>query len=485
MSGAQLSALLPQVVVGLTVLLLLVADSFVPEDRKAILAWLAAGGFVTALVAAGAALPGPPSGEQLLFNDTLAVDAFSLFFQVLFLGLGLLVLMIAPGYLDRRGIQRGEFYILLAAALAGMMVLVAATNLMTIFIGIELLSLALYVLAGFLRTEERSQEAALKYLLIGGFASGFLLYGMALIYGGTGSTSVPRISAVLAHLSGDSLLFSAAGAGLVLVGLAFKASAAPFHSWTPDVYEGAPAPVVAFMAVGTKIAAVAVFLRVFVAGFGPAIGGGRWTILLGAVAALSMVVGSVGALRQAQLKRLLAYSSIAQAGYLLLAAVDGTQQAMVSGLYYLGAYAVMTFGAFAVVTLLSGPGADAGFHAIRGLGFRKPLLGLCLTIFMASLAGFPPTLGFWAKLFLFDATIRAGFTSLALVAVVASAISLYYYLQVIAMVYTRPDPAAAPVEAEPVDSMGTLATVLTGIATLGLGIFPGILYGMAQRSTLL
>jgi len=289
---------------------------------------------------------------RLYFNDTVAVDNFAVFFQLLFLGLTLLVLMISPTYLDRRGIQKGEFYILLVAALTGMMLLVAATNLITIFVAVELLSISLYILAAFLRQQEGSQEAGLKYLLIGGFASGFLLYGMALLYGATGSTSIPRITAAMGHLEGDNLLFASVGIALVLVGMAFKSSAAPFHAWTPDVYQGAPVPVVAFMSVGTKVAAIAVFLRIFVVAFSAPAVHSRWSVLLGAVSALSMIVGAVGALRQPDLKRMLAYSSIAQAGYLLLAAVAAGRPGMVSGLFYLAAYGVMTFGAFGVLTLV-------------------------------------------------------------------------------------------------------------------------------------
>ena len=264
MTAADLG-LLALVIPAATVMVLLVGDAFVPEGRKILLAPLTGLGLLCALVAAGAAALsglGEPGRSHFYFNDTVAVDGFAVFFQLLFLALALLVLMLAPAYLDRRGIQKGEFYILLVAALSGMMLVVAATNLVTIFIGIELLSISLYVLSAFLRREEASQEAGLKYLLIGGFASGFLLYGMALIYGGAGSTSLPRIAASLPRLGGESQLFAYAGAALVLVGLAFKASAAPFHTWTPDVYQGAPLPVVAFMSAGTKVAAIAVFLRI-------------------------------------------------------------------------------------------------------------------------------------------------------------------------------------------------------------------------------
>jgi NADH-quinone oxidoreductase subunit N len=475
-----------QVIVAATVMVLLLVDAFTTDERKSVLAVVAGAGVLLALVAAVASAGegiGDPGQARLLFNQTVAVDGFSIFFEIVFLSLTLLVLMLAPAYLDRRRIQHGEFYVLLVAALAGMMLMVSATSLMTVFIGIELLSISLYILSAFLREQERSQEAGLKYLLIGGFASGFLLYGMALLYGGTGSTNLPQIGAALKVASGDQLTFSVVGIALLLVGLAFKASAAPFHTWTPDVYEGAPSPVVAFMSVGTKIAAIAVFLRLFAGTFGVPSVLARWTILLGAVAGLSMLVGAVGALRQPDLKRMLAYSSVAQAGYLLLAVVAGSRAGMVGGLYYLAAYATMTFGAFGVVTLLARSDRDGSeISGLRGLGYRHPALGALLALFMLALAGVPPTAGFMGKLFVFVAAIKAGYTGLTIIAVVSSAISLYYYLRVVIVVYSPPD---SPRRAHPADPLGTAAVLLAGALTLVLGIFPGLLYELARRSSLL
>ena len=485
MSPADLGLGTQEVIFG-TIIVLLLADAFLPERRKALLALVAGGGILLSLALAVAAVGagiGDPGSARLLFNQTLAIDGFAVFFEIVFLVLSLLVLMLAPAYLDRRGIQHGEFYVLLVAALAGMMLMVSAASLMTIFIGVELLSIALYILSAFLRQEERSQEAGLKYLLIGGFASGFLLYGMALIYGGTGSTSLPVIARGLHAVSGDSLLFSVVGVGLVMVGLAFKSSAAPFHMWTPDVYEGAPAPVVAFMSVGTKIAAIAVFLRLFAVSFSAASISSRWTILLGAVAAVSMLVGAVGALRQQNLKRMLAYSSVAQAGYLLLGTVAANREGMVAGLYYLVAYATMTFGAFGVVTLLARSDRDgAEISGLRGLGYQQPAVGLMLALFMLALAGIPPTAGFMGKLFVFVAAVKAGYAGLALVAVVSSAISLYYYLRVVLAIYSQPEKGRRP---HPVDPFGTAAVLAAGVLTLLLGVFPGLLYDLAQRSSLL
>ena len=475
-------SLSPLFAVAGTFLVVMLADTFVPEGRKVRLAWIAGVGLVVALALVFVAAP-PAGAAAQFFNGTVAGDSFALFFQALFLLLTLAVLVLSPAYLRRRGIDHGEYYVLLVASLLGMMVLVAATNLMTVFIGIELLSISLYVLSGFLRSEEASQEAGLKYLLMGGFASGFLLYGMALLYGGTGATDIVTIGHRLGSLHGDNAVFALAGVALVLVGLAFKSSAAPFHAWTPDVYQGAPAPVVAFMSVGTKVAAIAAFLRVFAGSFAAAYS--HWSLLLGAVAAASMLVGAVGALRQDELKRMLAYSSIAQAGYLLLAVLAGGQQGLVSGLFFLAVYGFMTFGAFAVVTLLSRAGREGvPIQSLRGLGLREPLAGGALAVFMISLAGLPPTAGFMGKLFVFRAAIGAGLGGLTLVAIVASAISLYYYLRVVVALFTPGEAGQEPEVAE-LDPWGMGAVGAAATLTLLIGIFPGLLYQLAQRGSLL
>jgi len=484
MSPAQLgfAALLA---VAVTVMVVLLADAFVPGRRKAWLAVLGAAGLVVALgLEVAAALTGvaAPANAQMMFYDAIAVDGFAVFFQVIFLGLALLVMMLSPAYLDRHDAQRGEFYVLVVAALAGMMLMVAAGSLLTIFLGVELLSIALYILCAFLRRDERSQEAGLKYLLIGGFASGFLLYGFALLFGGTGTTSVRQIALVLPHLDGDALVFSVLGAGLILVGLAFKASAAPFHTWTPDVYEGAPAPVVAFMSVGTKVAAIAVFLRLFAVGLAAPAAQSRWAVLLGSVAALSMIVGAVGALQQTELKRMLAYSSVAQAGYLLLAVVAGGSDGLVGGAFFLAAYGVMTFGAFGAVTVLSvREGGGSLVANLRGLGYRSPVLGALLALFLLSLAGVPATIGFWGKLFVLEAAVHNGYAALAMVAVVSSAISLYYYLRVVVIIYTPAPDRIAP----DLDPVGMTAVAFAGVVTLLVGFFPALLYDAARQATLL
>ncbi len=393
-------------------------------------------------------------------------DNFSLFFETLFASLGILTVALSHSYLKRRGLRESEFHILTMAAVIGMMVLASATSLVTVFLGLEMLSLALYIMSGFARTDFRSQEAAAKYLLVGGFASAFVLYGMALIYGGAGTTVIPDIAQRLTASAGSSPLVLL-GILLMGVGFAFKVSAAPFHMWTPDVYQGAPVPVTAFMSVGTKAAAFAMIVRVFEGGL-PHISP-EWQTLLAFVAATSMVVGNLLAIVQTSLKRLLAYSGVAQAGYILIGVIAGNQIGLEAVLYYLFVYMFMNFGAFAVITLLSGPDRDAdSFADLEGLARRNWLLAVGMTVFMLSLAGFPPSVGFFGKLFLFTAGVGAGYTWLVVLAVLMSVVSVFYYIRVLIPVWSMgPRP-----ERVPASFSSQLAIGLSVAASVGLGLYP-------------
>ncbi len=393
-------------------------------------------------------------------------DNFSLFFETLFASLGILSVALSHSYLKRRGLRESEFHILTMAAVIGMMVLASATSLVTVFLGLEMLSLALYIMSGFARTDFRSQEAAAKYLLVGGFASAFVLYGMALIYGGAGTTVIPDIAQRLTASAGSSPLVLL-GILLMGVGFAFKVSAAPFHMWTPDVYQGAPVPVTAFMSVGTKAAAFAMIVRVFEGGL-PHISP-EWQTLLAFVAATSMVVGNLLAIVQTSLKRLLAYSGVAQAGYILVGVIAGNQIGLEAVLYYLFVYMFMNFGAFAVITLLSGPDRDAdSFADLEGLARRNWLLAVGMTVFMLSLAGFPPSVGFFGKLFLFTAGVGAGYTWLVVLAVLMSVVSVFYYIRVLIPVWSMgPRP-----ERVPASFSSQLAIGLSVAASVGLGLYP-------------
>jgi NADH-quinone oxidoreductase subunit N len=344
----------------------------------------------------------------------------------------------------------------------------------TVFLGLELFSVSLYIACGFARRDTRSQEAAAKYLLVGGFASAFLLYGMALVYGATGSTQLGVLAQrVTEQGSANPLLLM--GVLLMGVGFAFKVSAAPFHMWTPDVYEGAPLPVTAFMSVGTKAAAFAMIIRVF--GFGLPHLAVEWQALLAFVAATSMIVGNLMAIVQVSLKRLLAYSGVAHAGYILIGVIAGGRLGVGAVLFYLAAYLFMNFGAFAVLTALAGPESDRDrMSDLDGLGYRHPVMGVLMTVFMLSLAGFPPTVGFIGKFFLFTAGVSSGYTWLVLLAVLMSVVSVYYYLRVLGHVWARiPQPRPFGLAAAP-----GVAIAVTGALSVALGIYPTLLFFLGQ-----
>src|SRR5579859_1305178 len=387
-------------------------------------------------------------------------DTYALFFEMLFATLGILTVALSHSYLRKRGMLEAEFHIVIMAAVIGMMVLGSATSLVTVFLGLELLSIALYIACGFARHESSSQEAAAKYLLIGGFASAFVLYGMALVYGGAGTTVIPDIAKNLGtDASGNPLILL--GILLMGVGFAFKVSAAPFHMWTPDVYQGAPIPVTAFMSVGTKAAAFAMIVRVFSGGL-PHIAP-EWQVLLAFVAATSMVVGNLLAIAQSSLKRLLAYSGVAQAGYILIGVIAGGESGLSAVLYYLFVYMFMNFGAFAVITQLAGPDGDRDrFSDLEGLARRNPVMAVLMSVFMLSLAGFPPSVGFFGKLFLFTAGVSAGYTWLVVLAVLMSVVSVFYYIRVLVPVWSRA-PAGERLRGS---ASSNFAIVLSGLASI-------------------
>src|SRR5689334_8797012 len=446
-------------------LLAIVVDLVLPRARRSgAIAMVAVVGFAYSL---GTALYRWQFGEPgYAYHRFATGDGFALFFEVLFASLGILTVALSHSYLRRRGLLESEFHILTMAAVIGMMVLASATSLVTVFLGLELLSISLYIMCGFARTDLRSQEAAAKYLLIGGFASAFVLYGMALVYGASGTTVIPDIAQRLGDSSASNPLLML-GIVLMGVGFAFKVSAAPFHMWTPDVYQGAPIPVTAFMSVGTKAAAFAMIVRVFAGGL-PHLSP-EWQTLLAVVAAASMVVGNLMAIVQTSLKRLLAYSGIAQAGYVLVGVIAGGQNGLRAVLYYLFVYMFMNFGAFAVITLLSGPEGDRdSFADLEGLGRRNPVLAVAMTIFMLSLAGFPPSVGFFGKLFLFTAGVGAGYTWLVVLAVLMSVVSVFYYIRVLVPIWSP----SARVDRVPASFSSTATVVLSGFASLALGIYP-------------
>jgi len=474
--GIDYGAILPELIVVGTAIVVLFLDLVVPAERRG---WLAAVTVVGLLGALAASLP-LWGQNRAAFGDTVVADSLAAFFNVLLIVISILTALISPRFLRALDLDFGEYYILLLGATAGMMLLAAATSLMTIFLGIELLSICLYVLSGFARTALRSQEAALKYLLLGGFATGFLLYGMALIYGATGSTTLRGIAAFT--VAGSSLapgnVLLLVGIALLSVGLAFKVSAAPFHMWTPDVYEGAPTVVTTFMSVATKAAAFAAIGRIFIGTF-PSISS-RWYFPLALIAIFSLFIGNLVAITQDNIKRMLAYSGIAQAGYILLGVLPGTTQGFTATLFYIAAYAAMNFGAFAVVTAIGAGGEQtAELSYWRGLFYRRPFLATVMTIFMLSLAGIPPTVGFFAKLFVFQALVTAQIWAPLIVAVIMTIVSFYYYLRVIVVMLAQPDGAVAE------KRLGFSTSTVLGaaaVATIFFGLFPSVVLDWASHA---
>jgi len=409
----------------------------------------------------------------------VVVDGFSTFINALLLLSGLLSVAVAYDYLKRTGIERGEYYSLMLFSIAGMMLMAQASNLIIVFLALELLSIPLYVLAAFARPRIESEEAGLKYFLLGAFSAGFVVYGIALVFGATGSTSLQGI--VTAAASGANPLLLAVGAALILVGILFKVAAVPFHMWTPDVYHGAPSAVTAFMASGAKIAGFAALLRVFVLAF-PTVSADL-TPILAVISALTMIVGNLLAISQTNIKRLLAYSSIAHAGYILMAFVPYGQAGVVatsvaSGLFYLVSYAISNFGAWAVVIALEGKegkGLEIGDYA--GLGRKHPALAAAMAVFMLSLTGIPPTLGFVGKFYLFRAAIEGQFYLLAVIGVVTSLLSAYYYLRVVVTMYMRdgePETTSEP--------WLNLTWSVSAILTVLVSLFPAPLFSWATSA---
>jgi NADH-quinone oxidoreductase subunit N len=475
MTLSDLNTILPLLVLVVWTSLLLLVDLFIPKGRKSWTALLAAVGLALAM-----GLTLAQAGDQASgFGGMVRLDGFSSFLGVLFLGTGLLSVALAYGYLKRMGLERGEFYTLLMFSVCGMLLMAHAADLIVIFLALELLSIPLYVLAAFARPRADSEEAGLKYFLLGAFATGFVVYGITLVYGATGTTSlaiiVERLALAPAALSPILLTI---GAALILVGFSFKVAAVPFHMWTPDVYQGAPTPVTAFMAVGAKAAGFAALMRIFVLAF-PSLGADL-TPVLWALAALTMLVGNIIAIAQTNIKRMLAYSSIAHAGYILMAlvafgnpAVAG--DAVASALFYLVAYAVTSFGAWSVVMAIEKPDARGlEINDFAGLGRRKPLLAAAMTVFMLSFTGMPPTLGLVGKFFLFRTAIEGGFIWLAVIGVLTSLISAYYYLRVVVTMYMR--AGDGEVETEPWLSF---TTTITAVATVVLQFLPAALFALA------
>lgn len=496
----------PEVIVCAAAVLVMLVDAFARPTQR----WIT--GTISLVGLAGAAvasvwlwMSNTPAANA--FNGMIVLDELRLGFTLVFLLVSFLTLLISSVWVESEQLPAGEFHSLLLFATVGMMLMASGADLVIVFLGLEILSIATYVMAGFRRTDVRSNESSLKYFILGSFSSAFLLYGIALTYGATavpelgagvqnllpGTTNIAEIARRINNVQYPGLLF--AGAAMMLVGFGFKIATAPFHVWTPDVYEGAPTPVTAFMAAGPKAAGFASFIRVFVFGFPFVVGGvgasihSAWVTILVVMAILTMTVGNIVAIVQNNMKRMLAYSSIAHAGYALVGFVaagtaeDLTQRnsAITGVTFYLLTYAVMNIGAFTVVQLIARSGdRRTSIEDFAGIGFESPVLGFSLSLFMLSLFGMPLTAGFMGKMLVFGPAVERGYYLLVVMGVLNSAVSAYYYLRIIVVMFFR--ERTIPWSAPKVPASVTIALVLTILGVLYLGIFPGrVINGLQTR----
>jgi len=467
-------AVVPLVCVWLGGIAAMMAEAFrSPGERMPI-----AGLGIVGLLAAGVS-------SVLLWNRNAAsfgvitADNFGLFVMLVLVLVGIVTLALSPQIVERDGINAGEYYALTLFALGGMMLMAVANDLLVIFIALEILSLGVYILTAIRRESREGAEAAFKYFLLGGFSSAFFLYGIAFTYGIAGTTNLEEIVVVMASRSAESEMLTYLALGLLLVGFAFKVSAVPFHMWTPDAYQGAPAVVAAFMSAGVKAAAFAAFVRVFLSAFGSL--QAQWEPIVWMLSAASMILGVLGGVVQRNVRRMLAYSSIAHAGYLLMAMAAGNDVGKGAILFYLLTYALTSLGAFGVTALVGAreTGND-DLADYAGLATRQPLLALLMTIFLLSLGGFPPTAGFIGKWYLFNAAVTAGDYGLAIIGVLTSVVSVYFYLRVVVMMYMSDEVSTAPVTQPSAASIFALA--VPTVATLYLGLLPTRILDLAIQS---
>jgi len=469
-------ALLPCIIVAATAIIVLVADLFMEGPDREGLGWLGMLGLGVAGIAAALLWSSNAGG----FGGSFVLDRFAVFFTVVLCFVGILTLLMSMDYLGSIRVEGGEYYVQFLLAVLGMIVMAQANDLVILFLGLELMSISVYVLAGIWRPELRSSEAALKYFLLGAFASGFLLFGIAMAYGAFGTVLLDPMASQLTHLSVEQRPLALAAVALLLIGFGFKVAAVPFHSWAPDVYEGAPTSVTALMAVGVKAAAFAGFARVFTHALGPM--SVDWANVVWVLAVLSMTIGNIAAIAQRNIKRMLAYSSIAHAGYLLVGLTAADTQGVGAVLFAVMGYAMMSLGAFSVVIAVGRrgePNEEIGDYA--GLGFRYPFLGFCMTVFMLSLSGIPLFVGFTSKFFLFSAAIERGYVWLVVIAALNSVVSIYYYMSVLVQMYMG-EGDGREVQGVSQRPYLTATLLVTSVMTIALGIFPGWLLSLATAA---
>jgi len=467
---------LPEILLTLAGTLIMFLEALRPEGKKSNAGVFAIVALVLALPAALMATPGPA------FQGMLVVDGMATFFRTLVIVVGLLIVFSSTDYLRREKQETGEYYALVLFSIVGQCVMVTANELIMIFIGLEISSIASYILAGFLRDDARNNESALKYFLLGSFATAFLLYGVAWIYGATGSTNLSEIRRALTSGAAPPEAMIGVAAALIFVGLAFKISAAPFQGWAPDVYQGAPAPVSAFLTVGPKAAAFAVLMRVFLGTLETA--ASHWMPAIWVCALATMVVGNFAAIMQSNIKRLLAYSSIAHAGYVLVAVAANSGTGSAAVMFYLAAYAFTNIGAFAVVTYFGRAGEKyVGIDDFAGLAQRQPAMAAMLTIFLLSLIGVPLTGGFFGKFYIFKAALDANLIWLTVLGLLNSAVAAYYYLRILVVMYMR-EPGESVEKLPPAGALLQIAVYGSAVGTVLLGVFPSLVLDFANRAAL-
>ena len=468
--------ILPEIVITVGALLVLIVDVALsqPGQRtpRTMLAWVTMGVIVATL----ASLAPFIDTRVEVANGLIAVDRFALFFKIVFLLSAAITVLMSTRYLEVEGAPAGEYFFLILCATLGMMVMAGGIDLITIFIGLETMAISFYILVGFIKPNQRSNEAAIKYFLLGAFSLGILLYGMSIMYGLSGTTGLRAMAPILAGQQGDPRLVLAVI--LVVAGVGFKIAAVPFHMWAPDVYEGAPTPITAFLSVGSKAASFAMLMRIFLEGLPSS--SADWRVLFWLLAVVTMTVGNIAALTQTNIKRMLAYSSIAHAGYVLMGIVAGTTRGVSAMLIYLFIYVFMQLGAFTVVVLLRRRDVIGDeLKDFSGLAFRNPFAAFSMLLFMLSLGGIPPTAGFMGKFWLFSAAIDSGYIWLAIIGVLNSAISLYYYVRLVVFMYLKKETIGS----EPTISPSlTFALGVAVAATLVLGLYPRWLFEVAEAS---
>jgi NADH-quinone oxidoreductase subunit N len=491
-TGDDFIKLLPEIIVLVTGTLITIIDMLIAKQRRHGLGWLALVGYAGA-VAASVYLIGytPPAGVPTSsFGGMFVRDNFTTFLEVVFLSAGILGVLIAPNYIIKRDMPIGDYYNIQSSAILGMMITAAAGDLTVVFVGIELTSISVYILTAFAKQDKGSAEGGLKYFLLGVLASAILVYGMAWLFGMTGSTNISEINQAITNTVGlktdTGLTFAML---LLIVGFSFKIAAVPFHIWTPDAYEGAPTPVTAFMSTGPKAAGFAALMRVLIQGM-PQLAE-QWTVIIAVLAVLTMTLGNVVAIVQKSIKRMLAYSSIAHTGYIMIGVAAFTnsssslkqQEAIGSVLIYAGIYTFMNMGAFGIAIWLQNKGEGVDEENFNGLGSWAPIPALAMAVCMFSLTGLPPTGGFFGKFFVFRAAIDNGYTWLAIVAALNSAVSAFFYLRVIVAMYFRPAPEGIKERAQPTGAlfMSTAMLAVIGVIIF-MGIYPGPVIDWAKDS---